>query len=80
MKKQITTATLPPALREQYEIVGAIPGGPRVALPQYGMGTVDFSTLKAQEAERLIVLGFPYLRHRLLAPAPTKASKKRKRT
>jgi len=79
MKRQITTATLPPALREQYEIVGAIPGGPRVALPQYGMDTVDFSTLQAQEAERLIVLGFPYLRRRLPAPAPPNTLRKRRK-
>lgn len=79
MKKQTTTATLPPALREQYEIVGTIPGGPRVALPQYGMATVDFSALSSAEAERLLALGYPYLRRREKASAPVSAPKKKRR-
>lgn len=74
---RITTATLPAELREQFEIVGTIPGGPRIALPHYGVSVVDFSRLTIQDAARLIAAGFPHLRRRV-APLMKVAKPKKK--
>ncbi len=69
MRHTTTTATLPAALREKYEITEPLEGGPVFALPHYGQGRVDFSTLDEALAEALIGAGFPYLRRRPATPA-----------
>jgi len=65
MKQRFTTtATLPEALRDLYEIAQPLPGGPRYAMPQYGQGTVDFSRLSLAQAEALIAAGFGGLKRK----------------
>jgi len=74
---QTTSATLPEGTRAQYELTEALSGGPVFALPHYGQGSVDFSTMTPELADALIAAGFPYLRRRAPQPAATrKASAK----
>lgn len=64
MAKHVTdTGTLPAEMQALYEL-DPLPGGPRYALPHYGQGEVDFSTLTVPQAEALIARGFPYLRRK----------------
>lgn len=70
MAQRITSSTLPDDVRALFEIVGDIPGGPRLALPHYGIAVVDFSRLSIADAELLLAAHFPHIRRR--APAVEK--------
>lgn len=76
---RITTHTLPPDVRERFEIVGSIAGGPRLALPHYGIALVDFSRLTVQDAEQLMAAKFPYLRRRIAPVQSAKPGKPKKK-
>lgn len=74
MAKHITTtATLPPAMQEKYEIVGALEGGPVFDLPNYRQYGVDFSKLEEAMAETLIKRKWPHLRRKEAPAAPAVA-------
>lgn len=65
----ITTATLPTALQDRYEIAKPIPGGPVVSLIHYGQSRVNFSTLTPAIADALIAAGFTAIRKIAVPPA-----------
>ena len=71
-----TTATLPPAMQELYEITEPLEGGPVFDLPNYRQTGVDFSKLTHDMAENLLQRKWPYLRRKVVpntfveAPAP----------
>lgn len=69
MKRPTTSAHLPAEIRALYRL-DPIEGGPRFALPHYGLTEVDFSRLSVAEAETLLRNCFPYLHRRPAAIAP----------
>ncbi len=62
-EKFTTTNTLPDSIKEKYELE-KLEGGPVFALPHYGQGSVDFSTIELDTCEALIKAGFPHLKRR----------------
>ena len=72
-----TTATLPAAMQELYELTEPLEGGPVFDLPNYRQTGVDFSQLTVDMAENLIARNWPYLRRKAkpneYVEAPVKA-------
>lgn len=68
-----TNETLPPAIREKYELTKELKGGPIFVFPRLGMLRIDFSTLTEKQAETLIHRGWPHIRRKVAAASPTPA-------
>lgn len=60
----VKTTDLPQDVRERFEIVGNLEGGPRFDLPAQKMTGVDFTKLTIQQAQLLVRRKFPHLKEK----------------